>query len=273
MANTAKPRSHGIKEYSSGLRLNLTVIYALILRETRTSFGNTKIGYLWALFEPIAYIGIFILIFSLLGRSSPLPGDLAYFFLTGLFPFLMFRKISQKIMKAESGNKALITYPQVTTLDTKLARVALEVSVSFIALLLMFIALQLLGFTHFQLNSIYQMILCLFTLTLFSLGFGLICAFIMNYWPTFEKLYNMTIGRTLFYVSGIFFLPEQIPLPYRDWLAYNPVTRFISWFRDASYASYESAFGYTYELLFLTLLLLFTGLSLERIGQYKKLSS
>jgi capsular polysaccharide transport system permease protein len=44
------------------------VVHALIIRETRTRFGDSKLGYGWALLEPIAHILMLSLVFAVLMR-------------------------------------------------------------------------------------------------------------------------------------------------------------------------------------------------------------
>jgi len=48
------------------------VILALIIRETRTRFGDSKLGYGWALLEPILHILLLSLVFAVMmrGRSA-----------------------------------------------------------------------------------------------------------------------------------------------------------------------------------------------------------
>lgn len=267
MASSTPNKSATVRTFSDALKLQGRVIFALILRETRTTFGDTKIGYLWALLEPAAYLGVFIIIFTALGRASPLDVDIPYFFLTGLLPFLMFRKIVARVMSAEKSNTALISYPQVTTFDTKIARVLLETSIYFIILCFLLSILPLFGFTHTKIYSPTEMMICLLVLAFFAFGFGNISGYIQSYWPSYEKVYNLTISRSLFFLSGVFYLPEQIPKPFGDWLYYNPLARFIAWFRESTFMGFESSFSYTTNLLFTTLFVLFLGLFLESKGK------
>ena len=45
-------------------------VHALMMREIKTRFGSNRMGYFWALAEPIAQAGIMALMFSLMGRNS-----------------------------------------------------------------------------------------------------------------------------------------------------------------------------------------------------------
>jgi tetratricopeptide (TPR) repeat protein len=67
------------------LRSQRRVIRALIIRETRTRFGDSKLGYGWALLEPIMHITLLSLAFSVLMRGEPPIGSHFFlFYYTGL---------------------------------------------------------------------------------------------------------------------------------------------------------------------------------------------
>ena len=66
----------------------MRVIVALLLRETRTTFGNSSLGYLWAILTPALGVGLLVLIFSYASRQPPLTGQsLALFFATSPIDF------------------------------------------------------------------------------------------------------------------------------------------------------------------------------------------
>src|SRR6202043_1597700 len=73
------------------LRTQLRVIHALIIRETRTRFGDSKLGYGWALLEPTAHILMLSLVFAVLMRGRPpIGGGFFIFYYTGIIPYHMF---------------------------------------------------------------------------------------------------------------------------------------------------------------------------------------
>jgi tetratricopeptide (TPR) repeat protein len=53
------------------VRTQFRVIHALIIRETRTRFGDSRLGYGWALIEPILHIALLSTVFSLLMHGKP----------------------------------------------------------------------------------------------------------------------------------------------------------------------------------------------------------
>ena len=47
-------------EFFQALAVQGRVISALTLRETRSRYGNSKLGFFWALFEPAAHVAVFM---------------------------------------------------------------------------------------------------------------------------------------------------------------------------------------------------------------------
>jgi tetratricopeptide (TPR) repeat protein len=75
--------------FGERLRTQCRVIQALIIRETRTRFGDAKLGYGWALLEPILHITLLSAVFSLLMQGRPPIGTHFFiFYFTGLSPYI-----------------------------------------------------------------------------------------------------------------------------------------------------------------------------------------
>src|SRR5262245_18689084 len=70
-----------------GLQTQLTVSQALVIRETRTRFGGHKLGYTWAVVEPITVILTFYLAYEYLGQPLSAGMDHVTFFGTGLLTY------------------------------------------------------------------------------------------------------------------------------------------------------------------------------------------
>ena len=109
-----------------GLVVQWEVLSSLIVRETRTRYGNSRLGYFWALFMPILGIGFFYgLLF--LGRAPPPAGmDPVSFLTTGFLGYHVVTDALDQSANALGGNGALFVYPQVRPLDMVIARVPEE---------------------------------------------------------------------------------------------------------------------------------------------------
>lgn len=245
---------------AQALRVQGRVLVALMLRETRTRFGKQQLGYLWALLEPLAHVFVLVTLFSAIGRSSPIGGDIALFFVTGIVPFLLFRHVSTQVGNAVAGNRALLTYPLVTPLDVALARLALEFATMTLVFALILAGLGVLGRAGLPADPL-QLLAAWAGLAALGTGLGLVNNAIGLYSPSYEKLYNALVGRTLYFASGIFYVAGNLPPAVRAWLLWNPLMHLVEWSREAFYPGFDSqyidrgyAIGWSLSLLFLGLL-------------------
>ncbi len=188
-----------MSDFINALHVQTRVVHAFILRETRTRFGRSKLGYLWAFFEPMAYIVSLLAIFSVLDRSAPINTSLPLFFLTGIMPWLLFSRTLSAVFSSIESNAPLLTYPQVKILDIVLARVILEFStlflVAFIYVLLLFYANEL-G----QIESLLGVVIVLLISSLSGASIGLLGGVVKMYMPAYGAFQSILI-RFLFFTS------------------------------------------------------------------------
>ena len=244
------------------------VVFALILRETRTRYGKTRIGYLWALFEPLAHMLIFAAIFSFIGRSSPLGGSVAMLVLTGLFPYNLFSNLATQLMNAVDSNKVLLSYPHVTPFDVMVARTILEIATQIVVFSFVLIILVVQDLWDMRVGSVIDVIMVVLVGTALGVGFGLINAVLAFKFPSYANIFGM-IMRPMYFLSGIFFVVGYMSTDIQDIMYYNPVAHLIEWFRSAMYVGYESRFLSKPYLLGFTLTVVFFGLLLLRLVRHK----
>ena len=258
----------------NALKIQSRVIHALILRETRTRFDRNKLGYLWALFEPMSFILVLVAMFSAMGKGSPIgtDQDLPLFFLTGMIPWLFFSNTVNATMVGIEGNRALLAYPQVKPFDVLLARALLEfatLTVVFVFLLLIFAYFSI----YRSIDSFLGLFAAIASLWLFAIGIGCLNATILLFIPSYRQTYAV-IQRPFFFVSGIFFTVDGLPEAVREIALYNPILHAIEWFRSAYFQSYESAYLDTRYLWSLVLVFLAVGLaSLHKNREYARQTS
>jgi capsular polysaccharide transport system permease protein len=244
------------------LATQLRVIGALILRETRTRFGRSQLGYLWAIAEPLAYVVFLSLVFVAVGRHAPFGDDVALFFATGILPFMLFNKLTGALGAAFNANEALLTYPIVKPIDTLLARAALEIATAAMVMILMFAGLM---YAHGVAAPARIDILAAAILGLSLLGFGLGAtnAVIARLFPSWREIYGV-ISRPLIIVCAVFFPLESLPAAARDAVAMIPMAHGVELFRTGYFDGYRSS-ALSVEYLFVAgLVLTLVGLAGER---------
>lgn len=257
-----------MKIFLRALGVQQRVIYALILRETRTRYGKTRIGYLWALFEPLAHMLIFVAIFSFIGRASPLGGSVAMLVLTGLFPYNLFSNMATQLMNAVAANRVLLSYPHVTPFDVMLARTILEIATQIMVFSFVLLILAVQNLWDMKVDSLIDVITVILVTATLGAGLGLINAALAFKFPSYANIFGMTM-RPMYFLSGIFFVVGYMSTDIQNIMYYNPIAHLIEWFRSAIYAGYESSFLDKHYLLSFTLTVVFFGLLLLRLVRHK----
>ena len=211
---------------------------ALYRRELKTRFGVYKLGYIWAIFEPVSHIVILTFIFSFLSREGYQGLPFAVFFASGIIPFFVFQKIIMATTSAIDPNRGLFTYRQVKPIDTVLVRSFIE----FITTIAALIFLIWLGewFFNYEVLPSRPLEVCYLMILLFlgSTGTGLICAVIGARWEEAAKLIPQIL-RPMYFISGIFISVQSLPEALHNYLLWNPILHGIEQIRAAFFAGYN----------------------------------
>lgn len=240
----------------------MQVIHALALRETRTRFGQHQLGYVWALVEPILWIGTFYIIYAFAHRTTPQGMDLASFLATGFVPYMCFSKTLEMCAASINGNKPLLYFPQVQTLDLIAARTYLEFTTSVVVFFLIMGGRSLIA-GNTDVDSMLDVILGLGLASLLGAAGGLVFCTIGVVNHTVDRLRNVIL-RPMFWLSGIFYMINTLPLRAQQVLSYNPVLHVVELVRDGWHTSYTSPVIDVAYVVKCILVLLFIGLTFER---------
>lgn len=250
------------------LALQARVVGALVLRETRATFGTSQIGYLWAIITPTIGVAFLVFVFSLIGRQAPFGASLALFFATGLLTLEYFNKLSNTLMMTFDANKALLTYPVIKATDALFARLIL-ISVTYVLIMLLFYGgLILLGLSGTP-DALHELMLAFAVTGLLGFGFGTLNAAIVSLWETWAQI-EKVLTRPLFFLSGIFYLPSMLPPEAIAVLSWNPVLHLVEWMREGYYPNYDSAVLDRSYPVGIALGLILLGLTGERLFRKKR---
>lgn len=242
------------------------VIFAVIIRESRTRYGNSRIGYTWAIVDPLITTAVFVGVFAMLGRQSPVGSPITVFFLTGIIPLFFWRGSVGQSASAVSASIGLLSYPQVMPADVVLARLLLEAATTAVVYLLFITGLYIvMGVSpSWFFGDPLQLLFASFGVVYFSVGCGFFSSSLARVLPIWKNIWTY-MSRPIWLLSGLFFTLEQLPHGLRSYMAYNPVAHVVEWFRSASIPSFESsAYSVVYPMAFGTIALII-GLTIDRM--------
>jgi capsular polysaccharide transport system permease protein len=241
----------------SALIIQCRVVHALVMRDVKSRYGGRRLGFLWALIEPLMMIGVFIGIFHLMGRSTQggIPAPL--FFVAAFTPFFMFRDIFSNVMMCIKGSNPLLMFPQVARTDIILSSVIVDILVSLAVFFLLLLGCVILGF-EFTIDRPLEILFSLALLIGLGVGLGLVLGALTIRYEFVSSVSQAFLGRPLFLTSGLFFTADVIPAQARDYLLLNPVLQGIEAVRSAMFTQFESRYvDYTYVFLFAVVMIAF----------------
>ena len=270
--NRTSDRSHAWQECRSGLIVQGRVIKALMLREIHTINGNSKLGYLWVLIQSVFGIAVFWGVRHFMGATQAPHGmGMAMFLAIGFGVWNIFSTTINRCMTAVSGNKALLTFPQVTELDVMISRTLVTTATQLLVTMLIISAAWLMLGEPFVLGSLPLLLTLIVVVPLMSLGFGLMLSSLAVYVPALEKLVPMVL-RILFFVSGVFFSVSLFSQSLTSVLLWNPVLHAVELCREAMHAPYVVQGISLSYLLLVTLSVCTIGGLLERYVRSRRRS-
>ncbi len=237
MASSSSALSHPPRpSLAVGLKVQLRVIGALILRDLHTRYGRSNIGYLWLIGEPMMLAAVI----SLLHMNSPthFASDInpAVFMLTGYTIFTIFRGIFNRAEGAIENNQQLLHHHTVTITDIMLARAVIDAVGSFMALVILFSLAWMVGWAQPPERPLHLMA---------GVGFMVWWSMALAFIAVAVTYNKHSIGRFMHVVSyfsipisGAFITVGLLPLAVRPYLAWFPMALI---FEQARYGAFRSA--------------------------------
>ena len=251
-----RPRE-GFKPHTARFRTP-RVIGALLLREMTTTFGRSSLGYLWAVIEPVGYIIVLTLAFSIIFKQPPVGTSFPLFYATGFLPFSIYNSCQSKISVAIAQNKTLLFYPAVTYTDVIIARFLLVALTDSVVALLVFGGLLVYAQVPY-LPDIPLVMSGLALALMFGGAVGLVNATLFEIFPAWKSLWKI-VTRPMFFISCVFYLFDALPNTVRDVLWWNPLVHAIGLIRAGFYPEYEAAYVSPLYVVGVSLVLMTFGL-------------
>lgn len=211
----------------------------LTLRELRSKYKRSMLGWTWSLLNPLSTMVIYTIVFSLILKVHPPVGvpsglhNFALFLLCGLLPFNYVQNGVMGSMGSLVANANLIKKTYFPRELLPAAIVASSLVSHLIEMGLLLVALVAFG----NVKSILYVPIVLgliLLITMFSLGLGLILSVLNVYFRDVQHLMGI-VFNIWFYLTPIVYPITLVPVALRQLLKLNPLTDFTECIRAAWY--------------------------------------
>ncbi|MCI5500878.1 MAG: ABC transporter permease [Lachnospiraceae bacterium] len=218
-----------IKKYLNNFLKYRYLLFELIKKNIKLKYRRSYLGILWTLVEPLLTMLVLTFVFgTFFGR-----GDRTYpvYILCGRLLYAFFQSSTKAGLKAVSGNAAMIKKVYVP----KYIYVIATIASNFVTFLISLIVLVGVGMVlHVKVTVyVFQAVVPLIILLVFSLGVGLILATLNVFFRDIEYIWSVCT-MLIMYASAIFYFPERVINTGNGWIFnINPVYMCIANFRNA----------------------------------------
>jgi capsular polysaccharide transport system permease protein len=254
------------------LQIQRDVIYALLLREVGSRAGKSRVGFIWALIEPIAHIAVPVALFGLVLERS-VPGlEYPVFLVYGLLPFVLFKNICLQTMEGTNANRGLLSYRPIHLMDVFVARALAHCVIEALTFGAVFIGLGMLGYAVLPARPLELLGALSLTVAL-AFGLGMLFAAVTSFMPDARAVIKV-LFMPLYFVSGVLFPVSRLPDEWLALLAFNPVLQLVELCRLAGMAHHEPMrqLNVAYPVA-MALATVCAGLALYRLRQLSRVTA
>lgn len=256
-----------IKELKEDFRVQLQVIYALMMREIHTRYGRENLGFLWVLGEPVLFCAGVVILWTAIRPSHEHGLPMTAIVVTGYIPLTMWRHCLGHSVKAFEANGSLLFHRQVTPTSIILARAFLEITGTVMAGLVITLGTIFTGFMKppqyygmLYLGLGFHMLLCI--------AIAMIFASLSEISDLVEKAVSVLSYLSLPF-TGAFSMVDWLPPKYRWYMMISPSVDNIEMIREGQFGLNAHAHYDVFYDCWVTLLLLIIGFYLTiRIRRY-----
>lgn len=210
------------------------VLGAVLLRDMRTRFGRTHLGYLIAIAWPFTHLVVLVGARTVLNKLAPLGTEPAVFYATGVLPYILCLYPARMMAMAVVQNRPLLQFRIVTPAILIFGRAILESLNSIVVFLLLLLGLRLFDveFAPDDWPGLAQGILVAVYLGVGIGFFGTLCYSLIGF-PAILAIILILVG--LYLTSGALLPITFFPAWALDVLLYNPLFHCVEWMRSAYY--------------------------------------
>lgn len=218
-----------------GVRVQLRVIRALLMREILTRYGRHNIGFLWLFVEPMLFtLGVTALwTFAGMHRHSSIP--IVAFAITGYSSVLLWRNMPSRCVNAIEPNLALMYHRQVKVIDIFASRLLLEAAGATISFIVLSIVFCSLGWMKPP-QDVLKMMIGWVMLAWFGMALAIFLGALSARNDLVEKFWAPT-SYLLFPLSGAAYMVDWLPQRGQELVLWLPMVHAVEYIREGYFGS------------------------------------
>jgi len=226
------------------------LLWNLTLRELRTKYRRSFLGWAWSMLNPLANVAIYWFVFGVLFNAKAPIGDpsglngFAFFLLVGLLPWNFFSLVTELGMDAISSNSGLVrrvAFPREVLVFSNVGHAVVQfmIELALLMIVLLFAGSALLPYIPVAIGLTVL-------LAIFASGFALALSTLSVYFKDLGYLWSI-VTQVWFFLTPIIYGPEvivnRVPV-WAQWpLRLNPMVHYVSAYRDAFYDNHLPSLG------------------------------
>ena len=208
------------------------LLYLLSLKELRTRYKKSVLGWAWSLLNPLSQMVIFSIIFTYIFKAKPLAGDpsglknFPLYFLSGLLPYNFFAITVGVSIGSVQGGAGLIKKVQFPHEHLVFSVVIAQFVTLMIELGLLTVAMMIAH--HNVLPWLPMMFVVTVLFALFTAGVAMTLAAANVFYHDVNYLWTI-LSQVLFYATPVIYFPASLNLaPLKAVANYGPTGSFIT---------------------------------------------
>lgn len=218
------------------------LLWNLTLRELRTKYRRSLLGWAWSMLNPLATVAIYAFVFGVLFESTAQPGDpsglrgFAYFLLCALLPWNFFALIANLGMASISANAGLVrrvAFPREVLVFSNVLHACVQFSIE---LGLLVVVLLIAGSPVIPWLPV--VVLTGILLAVFASGFALALSTLSVFFRDIKYLWTIFL-QVWFFLTPVVYSSDLVEDRVSNWirvtLELNPMAAFVTTFRELLY--------------------------------------
>jgi len=239
------------------------LLYHAIVRDIRISSGNASVGLLLAVSQSLIMLGVFFLMYTVMGlRSFAIRGDFVVFLLTGIFLFLTHNRAIMSVMGAASPTAPMMQHAPMNTL---IGIAAVALSGLYIQILSIMIIIFVVNVLRGGLEFYYPagLLFPFFMAWASGVGIGIIFLVLKPFAPKLVPMISMMYRRANMITSGKMLPANYMTAGMVGWFDWNPLFHAIDQSRGAAFVNYIPHRSNMEYPVYFTLVIITIGLMIE----------